>query len=91
MSVAATIETKLKASLNPEHLRVKDESHRHAGHMGASPEGETHFRVEIVASAFEGVSRLDRQRRVHEILAEELSGSVHALALKTKTPSEAHS
>jgi stress-induced morphogen len=56
--------------------------HRHAG---ARPEGETHFRVEIVSAAFDGLSRIERQRLVHQLLAAELAGRVHALSLTTQS------
>jgi BolA protein len=89
MSVAERIRAKLTAGLEPLRLVIQDESHRHAGHAGARPEGETHFRVEIVAAAFAGESRIARQRRVYGLLAEELAGPVHALSLATFTPEEA--
>ncbi len=88
MSRAGVIERKLRDALAPSRLSVVDESHHHAGHAGARPEGETHFRVEVEAARFEGLSRVDRQRLVYEILSEEMSGGVHALALKTTAPGE---
>jgi BolA protein len=88
MRVADRIREKLTAGLQPTRLAVVDESHRHAGHAGARPEGESHFRVEVVAAAFTGESRIARQRRVYALLAEELAGPVHALALTTLTPEE---
>lgn len=88
MSVAATIESKLQAALQPTRVNVIDESELHKGHAGHRPGGESHFRVEIVAAAFEGQSRVARQRRVYEILADEFKAGVHALALKTLTPAE---
>jgi len=89
MAMAARIRTKLEAALAPERIEIIDESARHAGHAGARPGGETHFRVEIVAAAFEGAAPLARQRRVYAILAEELRDGVHALSLATLTPAEA--
>ena len=89
MRVAETIQQKLIDAFRPAELAVEDESARHAGHTGARPEGETHFRVRIVSASFEGLARVERQRRVYEILAEELRGPVHALALTTLTPAEA--
>ena len=86
--VASRIEEKLGAAFAPDHLEVVDESHLHAGHAGARPEGETHFRVVVVAAAFEGLSRLERQRRVMDVLSNELSGPVHALAIRARTPTE---
>ncbi|HUJ04062.1 MAG TPA: BolA family protein [Rhizomicrobium sp.] len=89
MRVARSIEEKLAAAFAPEELLVEDESAKHAGHSGARPEGETHFRVRIVSETFRGLSRLERQRRVHAALAEELKSRVHALSLVTLTPDEA--
>lgn len=88
MSVAAIIERKLTAALQPTRVEVVDESELHKGHAGHRPAGQSHFRVEIVSAAFEGQSRVARQRRVYEILADELNAGVHALALKTLTPAE---
>ena len=58
------------------------------GHSGHG-HGETHFHVRMVTAAFEGVSRVERQRRVHAVLAAELHGPVHALSLALLTPAEA--
>ena len=63
MPVADTIRRKLTDGVHPARLEIVDESDKHAGHSGWRPGGETHFRVEIVAQAFDGKSRLDRQRR----------------------------
>ncbi|MBF0306764.1 MAG: BolA family transcriptional regulator, partial [Alphaproteobacteria bacterium] len=76
-------------ALAPQSLDVVDQSHRHAGHAGANPLGESHFHVHIVSQAFVGKSRVERQRMVHAVLADELSGRVHALSLATLTPEEA--
>lgn len=89
MNVAGKIETKITAALAPERLEVKDESHLHAGHAGARPGGQSHFRLLIVSSRFEGLSRVARQRLVNDALREELRGEIHALAMKTLTPAEA--
>ena len=87
--VQSAIRAKLSAAFSPARLEVVDESPRHAGHAGARPEGETHFRVEIVAAVFAGRSRVERQRLVYETLAEELKTRVHALQLQVRTPDEA--
>ena len=93
MTMADTIRRKLTASFAPSALDIEDESAKHAGHSGArefgrGADGETHFNVRIVSAAFEGVSRVERQRRVYAALAEELKGSIHALSLTTLTPAE---
>ena len=89
MAVADVIREKLTQALTPVRLRIIDDSHKHAGHAGARPGGESHFTVEIVAAAFEGQNRVQRQRMVYGALEEELAGPVHALALRTLTPAEA--
>jgi BolA protein len=60
----------------------------HAGHAGARPGGETHFRVTLVAESFAGKSRIERHRMVNQALAEELADRVHALAVKAWAPGE---
>jgi BolA protein len=88
MTMADRIRAKLEAGLNPVRLAIFDDSHRHQGHGGARPGGETHFRVEVVAAAFTGLSRIERQRRIYALLAEELAGRVHALQLAALAPDE---
>jgi BolA protein len=92
MRIADSIREKLTAAFAPQSLEVVDESHRHAGHVGATrddgSQGETHFHVRLVSAAFEGVSRVERQRRVYAALADELKGPVHALSVSALTPSE---
>ena len=89
MRVRTAIEAKLVEAFAPVRLTVADESGRHAGHAGARPEGETHFRVELVSTAFTGRPRAERQRMVHRVLAAELAGGVHALELRLLAPDEA--
>lgn len=86
MTVAQDIEMKLREAFAPASLDVIDESHLHAGHVGARPEGETHFRVEIVSAAFAEHSRVERQRLVYDILRDELAGPVHALSVSATPP-----
>jgi len=86
--VAMTIDNKLRTKFEPLRLAVEDESSRHQGHAGWREGGETHFRVEIVSAAFEGQTRVARQRLVYAALKDELDAGLHALALTTLTPSE---
>lgn len=88
MTVADTIAKKLTDRFAPARLDIVDDSARHAGHAGARPGGETHFTVTVVSAAFAGLGRVARQRLVYETLAAELTGGVHALALRTLTPDE---
>ncbi len=88
MLVIDTIRRKLTDRFAPARLEVEDESHRHVGHAGARPGGETHFAVTVVAAEFAGQSRVARQRLVYDALAEELATRIHALSLTTLAPDE---
>ena len=89
MTIAERIKQKLTEALSPSFLEVVDESEKHKGHGGYREGGETHFHVTVVSPQFEGKSRVDRQRMVYGLLAQEMAERVHALALTTKAPSEA--
>lgn len=82
MNMRETIFARLSAGLAPTSLEVIDESHLHAGHAGARPGGETHFRVKVAAPVFAGLGRLACHRMVNALLAAELAGGVHALAIE---------
>lgn len=84
MSMEDTIRTKLTEAFSPVELDVINESHLHAGHAGSPGTGSSHFNVRIVSTAFDGLSRVDRQRQVYAVLKDELAGPVHALALAAK-------
>ena len=88
MQTRDLITEKLRKAYSPLSLRVEDESHRHEGHAGHRPGGQTHFRVYIVSEAFRGKSRLERHRLINATLASELSGGVHALAIHAAAPGE---
>lgn len=80
------IEEALTEAFAPVSLKVTDDSAKHAGHAGASPEGETHYSVEIVAEAFDGLSRVQVQRTIMMVLQKEFDTGLHALALKASAP-----
>jgi len=86
--VVQKITEKITKALEPTQISVKDESHLHAGHTGARPEGETHFRLTVVSSRFTNMTLVNRHRLINEALAEELQGPVHALAIKALSPDE---
>ena len=96
MSMDERIRNKLTEAFSPDHLEVLNESRLHAGHHQTgrpdderfSGEGETHYRIRIAASAFAGMSRLDRHRAVNAVLADELAATVHALAVEARAPGE---
>ncbi len=84
MRMQQTIERKLAEAFAPEELEVLNESHQHS----VPPGSETHFKVVLVSAAFEGKRSVARHQQVYKVLAEELAGGVHALALHTYTPEE---
>ena len=88
-AVAETIRRKLQAAFTPAKLEVTDQSDKHAGHSGSREGGESHFDVTIEAEAFAGVARVQRQRKIYGVLAEELAGPIHALSVKATAPGEA--
>jgi BolA protein len=78
------IKQKLESAFSPLHLEVVNESHMHN-----VPEGsESHFKIVLVSDAFKGERLINRHRQVNSVLADELRGGVHALALHTQTPEE---
>ncbi len=79
-----TLEQRLTSAFSPEVLRVENESHMHSVPKGS----ETHFKVVIVSSAFDGHSRVERHRLVNAALAAELRAGLHALTITTRTPAE---
>lgn len=87
-SVTVELRRRLVAALRPSRLEITDESALHAGHSGASPLGETHFRVVIEAPSFAGAGRLLRQRQVYEAAGDLMSTRIHALAMRTLAPGE---
>jgi BolA protein len=86
MSVQKIMESKLAAELSPQVLEVINESHEHAGHLHGGT--DTHFKVIIVSSVFEGVRSVARHQMIYKILADEMNNPVHALVMQLYTPGE---
>jgi BolA protein len=89
-SRADEIRARLQAALAPERVEIEDESRLHAGHAGARPGGESHFRALVVSARFQGKGRVERQRMVYAALGDLMTGpgAIHALAMQTLTPGE---
>lgn len=88
MRIADIIEKKLTDALAPSRLELVDESALHAGHAGARPEGESHFRLLVVSDQFENRGRVERQRLVYQALGDLMTTDIHALSIKALTPDE---
>ncbi len=92
MTMKDQITAKLEAALAPERIEVIDDSAKHAGHLhhpgGVEDRGETHFTVKVTADVFAGKRLLERHRLINQALADELSTTVHALAIEARAPGE---
>ena len=87
MNVAAEMRQRL-AALEPTALDLTDESAKHAGHAGAAPGGQTHWRLSIVSSRFAGQPTVARHRMVYQVLGELMQHPIHALAITARSPEE---
>jgi BolA family transcriptional regulator, general stress-responsive regulator len=88
MTAEARLREALMVGLQPTRLDVVNESELHAGHRNSPGTGESHFRLLIVSPKFTGMTRVARHRLVNELVAAELAGGIHALALGTFAPGE---
>jgi len=87
MTVAEEITRRLDA-LAPSRLELLDESAKHAGHAGARPGGNTHWKLTIVSAAFSGASTIARHRMIYDALGELMRDPIHALSIDAKAPGE---
>lgn len=83
-AIQTSITSKLSEALTPAHLEVINESDQHSGPPGR----ESHFRVVVVADAFEGQRLVGRHRLVNKTLEAELDAGLHALAIEALTPTQ---
>lgn len=87
MNVSEEIVRRLQ-SLSPTRLELEDESARHAGHAGAAPGGNTHWRLRIESPAFAGKPTVARHRMIYQALGELMQHPIHALAISARSPDE---
>ena len=86
--VAREMIERLTAALKPTRLNLEDQSHQHVGHAGHDPRGESHFALMIESTAFAGLNRVARQRKVYAALGDLMRERVHALTIKAAAPGE---
>lgn len=86
--VAQEVSRRLTETFQPVSLTVRDDSEQHRGHAGHREGVETHFTIEICASAFAGHSRVSQQRMVYAALADLMNNPIHALSLKISAPKD---
>ena len=87
MNVASKIRAQL-AALEPVSLDLIDESAQHAGHAGAAPGGQTHWRLSIVSPRFAGQPTVARHRMIYQALGGLMQNPIHALAISARAPAE---
>lgn len=87
MTVADDIKKRLDA-LAPSRLELLDESAKHAGHAGAAPGGNTHWKLTIVSAAFAGKPTVARHRMIYQALGELMQQPIHALSISAISPDE---
>ena len=82
--VEQLISDKLQAQYQPDVMQLTNERYLHS-----VPEGsESHFKLVLVSDRFQSLRLVQRHQSIYGLLAEELAGPVHALALHTYTPAE---
>jgi BolA family transcriptional regulator, general stress-responsive regulator len=78
----------IESALKPSRLEIVDQSHRHAGHVGAQ-DGRGHFDVLVVSEGFRGKLPLARHRLVFAAVGDLMQTDIHALSIKALTPDQA--
>jgi len=86
--VAAEMLHRLNSVLSPTKMELIDDSEQHRGHGGYNPAGESHFTLKVESAAFEGKSRVERQRMIYGALGELMDSRVHALSIRATAPGE---
>ena len=86
--VAAEMLARLNSALSPTSIKLIDDSEQHRGHGGYNPAGESHFTLRIESRAFDGKSRVERQRMIYAALGDLMRERVHALSIRASSPGE---
>jgi BolA protein len=86
--VATEMLRRLNSALSPTKVELIDDSEQHRGHGGYNPAGESHFSLKIESAAFEGKSRVERQRMIYGALGELMDSRVHALSIRASAPGD---
>lgn len=78
----------LTQELQPSHIELHDNSHKHIGHAGASPDGETHYHLSIACPQFRGMTRVKTHQAILTLLKSEFDSGLHALSIEAKATLE---
>jgi len=86
MNRAERMKQRLEQELTPSFLDIQDDSHKHVGHSGARPGGETHYSLTIESAAFSGMSKVQCHQSIYKLLDDEFKNGLHALAIQATVP-----
>jgi BolA protein len=84
---AQRLDERLRAALEPSELEIVDDSHMHAGHVGAA-DGRGHFTVNVVSERFAGLTVVRRHRLVYDAVGDMMTTDIHALSIRALAPGE---
>ncbi len=79
MAIKDLITQTIAETFHPAQLEVIDESHKHAGHAGSHPEGESHFLIRVSAKAFSNHSRVEREKLLRKTIDSATPRNIHAV------------
>jgi BolA protein len=78
------LENMLNEYFHPDYLSVINESHSHR----VPKDAQTHFKLIIVSSLFNNISRIQRHRMVMHLLQSEFAQGLHACSMQLHSPEE---
>ena len=88
-TVTDRLEHLLTQQLSPSILEIINESHLHSGHQEQfDGSGENHLRIRITSPMFSGMTRVERHRKINEVVAPLMSEGLHAVAIEAKAPED---
>ena len=77
------LEMKLNKAIRIEKLKIIDNSYLHTGHKYFEKE-KFHIKLEIKSNDLNVLSRVDAQKKIMNILKDDLKKKIHALEIKIK-------
>ena len=89
MNIKETINSKINLQLNTQFLKIIDFSDQHKNHYDNGSRGDTsHITLIVVSKDFQNMSKINRERKIHKILENEIRDNLHSIRLKLYTPDE---
>jgi len=73
--------------VTPGDVKTYIEESLECGHIEVKGDGQ-HFEAVIVSASFENKNRVQRHQIVYAALGERMKAEIHALSMKTLTPTE---